>query len=545
MTGRKKRPAAAPAADTAGSPAAALTTTRELRVRQIGLELQNAELRQARLELEESRSRYLDLYHLAPVGYCTLDKEGQVVEANLALCSLLGAARETLLHQAFSRYVRPEDASAYRLFSDKLHDAKEPGAFELRMVRHDGTPFWGRLTATSARDADGAAELRLALGDVTERKQAESSLRTLSRAVEQSPASIIITDRNGLIEYVNPHFERITGYRSDEVLGRNPRLLKSGVTPARTYEVMWKTISEGGEWRGELCNRSKNGELYWESAAISGLRDEDGEVSHYIAVKENITDRKREEANAAALQSHLMQTQRLESLGLLAGGVSHEFNNLLAVIMGNTELALRQVDESQPLHADLLQVHQAAVRSAELTRQLLVFARSQPVAPAVLDLNATVPALLTILRRVIRGNVEIVWQPAERLWPTMMDPGQMDQILTNLVVNARHAIAGRGSITISTANHIIDADYCATHADAEPGEYVGLAVSDTGSGMDEATVARIYEPFFTTKAVGQGTGLGLAMVYGSVKQCRGFMTVASAPGEGTTFEIYLPRHVGA
>jgi CheY-like chemotaxis protein len=235
----------------------------------------------------------------------------------------------------------------------------------------------------------------------------------------------------------------------------------------------------------------------------------------------------------------------MESVGLLAGGVAHDFNNMLGVILGTAELAIAQVDEAQPLHADLLEIRKAAVRSADLTRQLLAFARQQTIAPVVLDLNETLPGMLAMLQRLIGEDISLHWQPTASLWPVKMDRSQMDQILTNLCVNARHAIADVGTVTIATANVVADAAFCAQHAEAVPGDYVRLSVRDTGCGMDEATLARIFEPFFSTKGVGQGTGLGLATVYGAVRQNQGLVTVASALGEGTTFEIYLPRHQGA
>jgi signal transduction histidine kinase len=270
----------------------------------------------------------------------------------------------------------------------------------------------------------------------------------------------------------------------------------------------------------------------------------DGEIFGRVWSFHDITARTHAEAAAAALELQLHHAQRLESVGLLAGGVAHEFNNLMTVILGNTELALSKADLAHPLQANLVAVRKAAQRSAELTRQLLAFARSQPVEPRALELNVTVPALLSILKPLIGDEVQVVWQPGAPLWPIMMDPTQMDQILTNLVINARHAMVGAGTLTIDTSNRAIDADFCATHAGVVPGEYVRLTVTDTGSGMDAATVRRIFEPFFTTKEVGKGTGLGLAMVYGAVKQNGGFIVVSSEPGKGATFEIHVPRYVG-
>jgi CheY-like chemotaxis protein len=233
----------------------------------------------------------------------------------------------------------------------------------------------------------------------------------------------------------------------------------------------------------------------------------------------------------------------MESVGRLAGGVAHDFNNMLGVILGHTEMALNRLDASQPLFATLQEINKAAQRSAELTRQLLAFARKQTVAPQVLDLNETVGGMLTMLRRLIGEDIQLVWLPGKNLESVNMDPSQLDQILANLCVNARDAISGVGKLTVETENTTFDEEYSATHPGALSGEYVRINVSDTGSGMDKETLAHIFEPFFTTKGVGQGTGLGLSTVYGAVKQNNGFINASSEPGKGSSFRIYIPRYV--
>ncbi len=243
-----------------------------------------------------------------------------------------------------------------------------------------------------------------------------------------------------------------------------------------------------------------------------------------------------------SLESQLRQAQKMESVGRLAGGVAHDFNNMLGVIIGHTELALEQMDPAQPLFTSMQEIRKAALRSADLTRQLLAFARKQTVAPKVLDLNETVEGMLKMLRRLIGEDIDLVWLPDSDLWPVKMDPSQIDQILANLCVNARDAIEGVGKITIETHKVTFDEAYCADHSGFIPGDFVMLAVSDDGQGMDKETLDKIFEPFFTTKGIGKGTGLGLATVYGIVKQNNGFINVYSEPGQGTTFKIYLPRH---
>lgn len=256
-----------------------------------------------------------------------------------------------------------------------------------------------------------------------------------------------------------------------------------------------------------------------------------------------IEERELAQQERSRLESELLRAQKMEAIGQLAGGVAHDFNNMLGVIVGYSEMILEQVDSSQQFHAELEEILKASRRSADLTRQLLTFARKQTVEPQVLDLNKTIAGMFNMLRRLIGENIDLIWIPGSDLWPINMDPSQIDQILTNLCVNARDAIAGVGKLTVETKNGIFDKEYCATHAGFLPGEYATIAVSDTGSGMDEETLAHIFEPFYTTKDVGEGTGLGLATVYGAVKQNNGFINLASEPGHGTTFTICIPRHV--
>ncbi len=259
----------------------------------------------------------------------------------------------------------------------------------------------------------------------------------------------------------------------------------------------------------------------------------------------DITERRKAEEERVRLQHQLIQAQKMESVGQLAGGVAHDFNNMLGVILGHAEMAMVRLAPNHAVFADLTEIKKAAERSADITRQLLAFARKQTIAPKVIDLNDTIGKLLKMLRRLIGEDIDLAWVPGFGLWEVKADPVQIDQILTNICVNARGAIAGVGRITVETGNSVFDAAFCALHRDCCAGEYVRIAVTDTGRGMDKLTMAHIFEPFFTTKGVGEGTGLGLAMVYGAVKQNNGFIDVVSEPGQGTTFTIYLPRYRAA
>jgi two-component system, cell cycle sensor histidine kinase and response regulator CckA len=371
--------------------------------------------------------------------------------------------------------------------------------------------------------------------DVTERKRAEAERERLMAAIEQAGEVVLITDPEGTIQYVNPAFEAVTGYTREEAIGQNPRILKSGRQDKAFYRKLWETISSGRTWEGRIVNKRKDGTIYTETANISPVRNPAGRIVNFVAVKRDITEH-------LNMEEQFQQAQKMESVGRLAGGVAHDFNNMLGIILGYAEIALYEAGHGTPLHDNLMEIRRAAQRSADLTRQLLAFARKQTIDPKVLDLNGTIEGTLRMLRRLIGEDIDLAWLPGADLWPVKMDPAQLDQILANLCVNARDAIAGVGKVTIETENALLDEVYCAGHAGFAPGEYVMLAVSDNGCGMDEQSRKRLFEPFFTTKEIGKGTGLGLSTVYGIVRQNDGFINVYSEPGQGTSFKIYLPRH---
>jgi two-component system, cell cycle sensor histidine kinase and response regulator CckA len=404
-----------------------------------------------------------------------------------------------------------------------------------RYCRRDGHYADVEDRAHISRDSSGAPVRMVgAMLDITERKRADQELRMLSAAMEQSSALVIITSNLGDIEYVNTRFTVVTGYTLEEVRGKNPRFLKSGDKPAEDYRALWETITSGRDWHGEFQNKRKDGTLYSEQASISPMRNAAGAITNFIAVKEDITANK-------ALQTQLFQAQKMESIGQLAGGVAHDFNNMLQVIGSYAEFAMMKIDSNHALYNYLVQIREATRRSADLTRQLLAFARKQAISPKVLDLNDTVSGMLKIIRRLIGENIELAWMPGADVWLAKIDPSQIDQILANLAVNSRDAISGTGKITIETTNAVFDEAYCALHVGYIPGEYIMLAVSDNGSGMTRETIDHLFEPFFTTKGLGKGTGLGTATVFGIVKQNKGFISVYSEPGVGTTFKVYLPR----
>jgi signal transduction histidine kinase/ActR/RegA family two-component response regulator len=289
--------------------------------------------------------------------------------------------------------------------------------------------------------------------------------------------------------------------------------------------------------------RGKDGRYRWilDQARIV-KRDMAGKPLRMSGTHTDITERKLAEEDRERLQEQLVHAQKMDSIGSLAGGVAHDFNNMLSVILGHTELLLEQLGEAHSIHGDLREIQKAALRSADITRQLLAFARKQIVTPKVLDLNQTVESMLKMLRRLIGEDIDLHWKPDQNLASVRVDPSQIDQIMVNLCINSRDAIEGPGKLGIETVNVVFDEEYCEIHPGYQPGSYVMLTVSDDGCGMDRDTMEHLFEPFFTTKEVDKGTGLGLATVYGIVKQNSGFINVYSEPGVGTTFRIYLPQY---
>ncbi len=436
--------------------------------------------------------------------------------------------------------LHPDDAPRVMADLAGLLDGSRPNyRCEHRVRCKDGSWLWilDRGTVLS-RDANGKAVRVIGTHmDYTQQRRNEEQLRLEGGALEAAANTIIITDAAGVIIWTNAAFSTLTGYTASEALGKRPgELLKSGTQAPAFYQQMWSTILAGNVWADEIVNRRKDGTHYSAVMTITPLKNPSGVTTHFVAVKQDITQRK-------LLEAQYRQSHKMESVGRLAGGIAHDFNNMLSVILGRAELALRLVDERQPLHSHLLEVEQAALRSANLTRQLLAFARKEVVTPRALDINASIGEALKMLRRLIGENIRLDWNPAPASWHIMMDPSQLDQILANLCVNARDAIKTTGTLTIATDNILVDASYRMKLIDAAPGEYVRLTVRDSGCGMTAEVQSHLFEPFFTTKSVGEGTGLGLSTVFGAVQQNNGFIHVESEVGHGTTFELYFPRLV--
>jgi two-component system, cell cycle sensor histidine kinase and response regulator CckA len=488
-------------------------------------------------ELEQSMAHLQSIFRAAPVGIgVTVDRV--MIKANQRLCELTGYAREELIDRS-ARMLYLDDAGFDHVGRVKYMQIRDhdTGTVETRWRRKDGAVIDVLLSSTPLDVRDIGKGVTFTALDITARKQVQAERERLRVAIEQAAEIIVITDPDGTINYANPAFEKISGYGPAEVLGSNMRILKSGRHDAVFYRELWQSISGGDTWKGQVINRRKDGTLFTEEATISPVCDSDGRIVNYVAVKRDISEN-------LMLAEQLQHAQKMEAVARLTGGVAHDFNNILMIIIGYAEIALAQLTPGQPLHADLEKILDAANRSAEIVRQLLTFARKQTIDPIPLNLNSAVEHMLKIIHRLIGENVELRWKPAGDLWLVNMDPAQVDQVLANLCVNARDAITGAGRVTIATDQLVLGEKSRGRLPDLIPGEYVLLTVSDNGSGMDRKTMQQIFEPFFTTKGVGEGTGLGLAMVYGIIKQNNGFIEVISEPGKGTMFKMYLPRYRG-
>ncbi len=387
--------------------------------------------------------------------------------------------------------------------------------------------------------------LASALGVLEERREAtielKSSERRFLKVFNSSPAPQAISDTDtGKLIDVNKRWLEMLGYTKEAVIGRTTIELGMYIDPKERQRFSRKLKTQGFFRDEPVTYRASSGKhlkLLWSAEFITI----DGKQV-MLSMFYDETKRKQDEKEREKLQSQLNQAQKMESVGRLAGGVAHDFNNKLAIINGYAEMAMEMMDSSTPLREMIQEVHTAGKQSADIVRQLLAFARQQTISPVLLDLNDTIFSMLKMLQRLIGENIDLAWHPGRNLWPVKIDPSQVDQVMANLAANAQDAISDVGKLTIETKNTIVDEEYCKTLTEAIPGRYVMLAVSDDGHGIEKEVKDQLFEPFFTTKAIGKGTGLGLSTIYGILKQNKGFVSVYSEPGEGTTFKIYFPSH---
>ncbi len=495
-------------------------------------------------EIRERDRLYRSVFENANDAILIL-KGDQFIDCNSKILSVFGCEKkEEVINKS------PWELSPIYQPNGESSSVKAKKIIELALSGRPQRFYWKHLkvngelidTEVSLSVVDREKRILIAIiRDLSFQKSIEKQLRQMFLVLEQSPVSVILTDLDGNIEYVNPWFEKITGYSLEEVKGKNPRILKSGKTTEEEYKRLWETISSGKIWKGEFLNVKKNGDYYWESAIIGPVKDENGKIINYFGIKEDITEVKR-------LQEQLAQAQRMESIGTLTTGIAHDFNNILTAINGYIELIKMTLSEDNPVYQDILSIEQSSNRAANLVKQLLAFSRKQVVKPRVVNISSVIEELSKLLQRMIGEDIHLKLDLEKNIWSVVADPSQVEQIIINLTVNGRDAIReaeeigkrGDKYIKITTKNMGLGSDYVVRHPGSRKGKFVMFSVTDSGIGMSEKVMERMFDPFFTTKPRGKGTGMGLATVYGIVKQNKGFVYAYSEEGMGTTVKIYWP-----
>ena len=485
----------------------------------------------------------------------TVDPQGRILRFNRACEALTGYKRGEVIGKPLLETLVP--GPWRRVVQARFQDPTDPSLRKphsnpwLTRTGEERMIEW-RCSPVPAPDGEGFLIIGAGM-DVTEKLKLEQELRDtstlLSHVLSTSPIVTYLLTPEGessRISWISENIQEITGYSVQEAM--KPGWWEAHLHPEEREQAVGLARAMWSKGRRTLTHRyrfrRKDGEYMWVRDDIRILRDERGEPVEAVGAWTDVTDYRRAEEERQRLEAQFRQAQKMEAVGRLAGGVAHDFNNMLTVISGYAELALQRLKPADPLYQDIREILDAAERSTELTRQLLAFSRRQIIAPRPLDLNEHISGMEKMLGRLLGEDILLKVAPHEALWPVFMDPAQVDQVVANLVVNARDAMPSGGKLLLETRNLVLDTDYCDSHPGASPGEYVLMAITDTGCGMDRETLERAFEPFFTTKGEGKGTGLGLSTVYGIVKQNNGLIQLYSEPGHGTTVKIYLPRHAG-
>ncbi len=505
--------------------------------------------------LRESEAKYRRLFESMMDAFARIDMNGRLVEFNRPYQDMLGYPEEELLRLTYRDLTPPKwHAFEADIVEKQVLGRGHSEVYEKEYRKKDGTVFPVELRTFLLRDEAGNPTGMWSIArDISDRKRVEEALITsevfLNSIIEQSPHPMWISDDKGTLVRLNRACRELLHLSDEEVIGKY-NVLRDNIVEQQGFMPMVRRVFENGETaRFELTyDSSQLDGLQLEKTAsvvlevtIFPIRDANGKLTNAVIQHVDSTERRRAEAERAKLESRLMEAQKMESVGRLAGGVAHDFNNMLTVILGYTELLKSELGTESPLYKDVLEIEAAAGHSRDVTRQLLAFSRKQIVTPRLMNLNDVIGDSQKILFRLIGEDIDLRIRPGKGLWTIKFDHSQMDQILVNLVVNARDAMPNGGVLVLETENASLDEKYCADHAECVPGDYVCLSVGDNGCGMDAETIAHIFEPFFTTKDIGKGSGLGLATVYGIAKQNGGFILVNSARNLGTTFRLFIPR----
>lgn len=487
--------------------------------------------------LRESEERYRSIIENIPDVFYRTNGAGTIVMASPSAARLLGfeSLEEVLGMQAKDLWADPQGHSKILQRLDMHGIVRD---FEAVIRKKDGSPRSVSVTSTFWKDRNGSiVGVEGLIRDITDRKQAEEERIRLVTAIEQSAEAIIIVGTNWIIHYVNAAFETMSGYSRREAIGRHMGFLKSGTHNEEFYRNIRQTLSKGEVWSGRITNRKKDGSFYETEATGSPVRNQAGQIINYVSVHRDIT-------RQVKLENHLRQAQKMEAIGTLAGGIAHDFNNILSAIMGYTEFAVLKLPDQSPVIRDLQQVLDAGRRASDLVKQILTFTRQTEQGKKPVEVGLIVKEVLKLLRSSLPATIQIRQELPVARQPAIVlaDPTEIHQVLMNLCTNAAHAMRTKGGIlSVKLSDTVVDDVFLSQHPDLRAGPYVRITVSDTGHGMDKAVMNRIFDPYFTTKGPGEGTGLGLSVVRGIVKNCNGLIIVDSTPEKGTDFDVFFPK----
>jgi PAS domain S-box-containing protein len=503
-----------------------------LEIQSVGRDITEQKL--AKEVLQESEGKYRELADSLPQVTFEIDTAGRIIYINKNAFDLFMYTKEDF-EKGLSVFqmIIPEEHDRARKNMLSVLNGNKYGGMEYTALRHDGTTFPALIHSSIITKNSKPAGLRGLLIDISETKKMEADLKRLALAIDHSSDTIMITDTSGFIIYVNPAFEKITGYSKKEAQGKNPRLLQSGKLGKSFYIKLWKTISNGKTWSGRFVNKKKDGSHYMEDARISPVFSSNGEIVNYVAVKRDVTEK-------LQLEAQLHQAQKMESIGTLAGGIAHDFNNILFPIVGYAEMLLEDAPEDSPFRNSLNKIYNSSLRAKDLVNQILTFSRQETNELKPIKVQSIIKDALKLMRSTIPTTIKIKSYIKTDCGAIKADPTQIHQIVMNLTTNAYHAMEDKGGELKVNFKEIKLGEQDLTELELKPGIYNCLIVADTGVGMDKDLTNKIFNPFFTTKELGKGTGMGLSVVHGIVKNMDGAINVYSEPGKGTEFHVYFP-----
>lgn len=485
--------------------------------------------------LQANEEKFRLLFQKNPEAITLTALDGRILDANNVFYRTMGYRPEDIIDRTTVDLRIWNDEADRKKFIKSLEKNGSVRNMKAEFIRKDGE-IVSELVSAVPVDIDNKPHILTQGRNITEQLVKEKERILLAKAIEQSSDAVLLTDAEGKILYVNPAFEKSSGYSSDEVRGKTPRILKSGNQSREFYEKLWQTNLSGKTWKGQLTNRKKNGGLYQENITISPVKDKDGIITNFVAVKQDITSEQ-------TLQLQLQQAQKHEAIGTLAGGIAHDFNNILGAILGYAEMIKMDLPEESQSGKDIAEVISSAQRAVDLVKQILTFSRQNSEEFQPVQIQFIVKETLKLLKASLPSTITLQQMIDSSCDPILGDPVQLHQVLINLFTNAKEALKdAKGMISVSVKQLDLnesDKVYDGPN-DLPAGSYVALEVTDNGCGMDMQTMAQVFDPFYSTKNKGQGTGLGMAVSHGIIKQHGGTITVTSAPGEQTTFRILLP-----